>query len=151
MATLAHELGHAVHSMLAHHNTIFTFHAPLPLAETASVFGEQLLSEALLAQERNHRVQQSLLMAQLDDIYATVLRQAYFVEFEIHVHAMIANGATVNALAATYLQLLLEQFGLGVTIPSMFQWEWLSIPHIYRSPFYCYAYSFGNLLVLALY
>ncbi len=151
VATLAHELGHAVHAMMAQDHTVFTFHSTLPLAETASVFGEQLLSDALLQQESRPLVRQSLLMAQLDDIYATVLRQAYFVEFENQAHAMIAKGATVNDLASTYLGLLREQFGRAVQVPEMFQWEWLSIPHIYRSPFYCYAYSFGNLLVLALF
>jgi len=97
------------------------------------------------------RMKQRLLLGQLDDLYATILRQAYFVEFENQAHEHIAQGATVNALAHTYLGLLKEQFGRAVTVPDEFQWEWITIPHIYRSPFYCYAYSFGNLLVLALY
>lgn len=151
VATLAHELGHAVHSLMAGDHSIFTFHPTLPLAETASVFGEQLLSEALLQQENKPRLKQRLLLGQLDDLFATILRQAYFTEFEHQAHQMITNGATVDALAQTYLQLLREQFGRAVTVPPEFQWEWLSIPHLFRSPFYCYAYSFGNLLVLALY
>ena len=151
IATMAHELGHAVHGMLASHHSIFTFHSTLPLAETASVFGERILSDALMNQERNKKVRQGLLLNQLDDIYATVLRQAYFVHFENQAHEMIAQGATVKDLARTYLAEVRQQFGKGIKVPNEFQWEWLTIPHIFASPFYCYAYSFGNLLVLALY
>ena len=151
IATMAHELGHAVHGMLAAHHSVFTFHSTLPLAETASVFGERILSDALMQQERDKKVRQGLLLSQLDDIYATVLRQAYFVRFERTAHQMIAEGATGDQLAQTYLGELRQQFGKAVKVPDEFQWEWLTIPHIYASPFYCYAYSFGNLLVLALY
>lgn len=151
VATLAHELGHAVHGMLAADHSIFTFHATLPLAETASVFGERILSDALMAQESRKSVKQGLLISQLDDIYATVIRQAYFVLFEKTAHEMIAKGATAKDLSAVYLDTLRRQFGKAVPVPDEFRWEWLSIPHIFGSPFYCYAYSFGNLLVLALY
>jgi oligoendopeptidase F len=151
VATLAHELGHAVHAMMASEHSVFTFHSTLPLAETASVFGERLLSEALMAEESSKAVKQGLLLAQLDDIYATVLRQAHFVLFEQRAHAMIASGATVKDLADSYLETLRQQFGKAVRVPDEFRWEWLTIPHIFSSPFYCYAYSFGNLLVLALY
>lgn len=151
IATMAHELGHAVHGMLAQHHSMFTFHSTLPLAETASVFGERILSDALMNQERDKNVRQGLLLNQLDDIYATVLRQAYFVQFENQAHEMIGQGATVKDLAKTYLAEARQQFGKGIKVPEEFQWEWLTIPHIFASPFYCYAYSFGNLLVLALY
>jgi oligoendopeptidase F len=148
---MAHELGHAVHGMMAGHHSIFTFHATLPLAETASVFGERILSDTLMSQERDKRVRQALLVAQLDDIYATVVRQAYFVRFERIAHQMIADGANVQDLAQTYLAELRQQFGKAVRVPDEFRWEWLTIPHLYASPFYCYAYCFGNLLVLAIY
>ncbi len=151
VSTLAHELGHAVHGMLAKKHSVLTFHSSLPLAETASIFGEQLLSEHFLNQERKAQSKRALLVNQLDDLYATILRQSYFVEFEQIAHTMIGEGATIDALAKSYLQLLREQFGRAVQVPKEFQWEWLSIPHIFGSPFYCYAYSFGNLLVLALY
>ena len=151
IATMAHELGHAVHGILAAKHSVFTFHSTLPLAETASVFGERILSDALMNQERDKKVRQGLLLNQLDDIYATVLRQAYFVQFENKAHEMIAQGATVKDLAKTYLAEVRQQFGKGIKVPEEFQWEWLTIPHIFASPFYCYAYSFGNLLVLALY
>lgn len=151
VATMAHELGHAVHGMMAKDHSVFTFHSTLPLAETASVFGERILSDALISQEPKKTVRQGLLLNQLDDIYATVLRQAYFVRFEQLAHQMIADGATGDQLAQAYLAELRQQFGKSVKVPDEFQWEWLSIPHLFASPFYCYAYSFGNLLVLALY
>jgi oligoendopeptidase F len=151
IATMAHELGHAVHGMLAEHHSIFTFHSTLPLAETASVFGERILSDSLMKQEQNKKVRQGLLLNQLDDIYATVLRQAYFVLFENRAHEMVGQGSTVKDLAHIYLTDLRQQFGKAVKVTDEFQWEWLTIPHIFASPFYCYAYSFGNLLVLALY
>jgi oligoendopeptidase F len=151
IATMAHELGHAVHGMQAAKHSMFTFHSTLPLAETASVFGERILSDALMNQERDKKVRQGLLLNQLDDIYATVLRQAYFVRFENQAHEMIAQGSTVKDLGRIYLSEVRQQFGKGIKVPEEFQWEWLTIPHIFASPFYCYAYSFGNLLVLALY
>lgn len=151
VATMAHELGHAIHGMMAKDHSVFTFHATLPLAETASVFGERILSDALMSQEPKKTVRQGLLLSQLDDIYATILRQAYFVRFENLAHQMIADGATGDQLAQAYLAELRQQFGKSVKVPDEFQWEWLSIPHLFASPFYCYAYSFGNLLVLALY
>jgi oligoendopeptidase F len=151
VATLAHELGHAVHGMMAADHSVFTFHSTLPLAETASVFGERILSEALMAEEKNNAVKQGLLIAQLDDIYATILRQAYFIRFEKTAHQLITTGATVEDLSESYLANLREQFGGVVPVPDEFRWEWLTIPHLFGSPFYCYAYSFGNLLVLALY
>ncbi|TLY34627.1 MAG: M3 family oligoendopeptidase, partial [Nitrospirae bacterium] len=130
---------------------IFTFHAMLPLAETASVFGERLLSDALMAGERDKVVNQGLLVQQLDDAYATIVRQAYFVRFEREAHRMIGEGSTMEDLCQVYLTELRQQFGRAIAVPDEFRWEWLSIPHLFASPFYCYAYSFGNLLVLALY
>jgi oligoendopeptidase F len=151
IATLAHELGHAVHGMLAAKHSAFTFHSTLPLAETASVFGERILSDTLMTAERDKAAKRSLLIRQLDDIYATVLRQAYFVQFEREAHRIIGEGGTIDDMCRVYLADLRAQFGRAVAVPDEFRWEWLAIPHIFASPFYCYAYSFGNLLVLALY
>ena len=133
IATMAHELGHAVHAMMAEQHNVFTFHSTLPLAETASVFGERILSDALMASETSKPVKQSLLVNQLDDIYATVMRQAYFVAFERTAHDMVAQGATTTDLGKTYLTLLRQQFGKSLRVPQEFQWEWLTIPHIYAS------------------
>jgi len=151
VATMAHELGHAVHSLMAGEHSILTFHATLPLAETASVFSEQLLTDRLLQEEPDAAVRRDLLVHALDDAYATVTRQAYFVLFERQAHDMIAKGATADELSAAYVQNLEEQFGDAVSLSDEFRWEWISIPHLYRTPFYCYAYSFGQLLVLSLY
>ncbi len=151
IATLAHELGHAVHGMLAKDHSVFTFHSTLPLAETASVFGERILSDTLMAAERDKTAKRTLLIRQLDDVYATVLRQAYFVRFEREAHRIIGEGGTMDELCSVYLEDLRAQFGPAVTVPDEFRWEWLAIPHIFASPFYCYAYGFGNLLVFALY
>ncbi len=151
VATMAHELGHAVHSLLAEDHSVLTQHSCLPLAETASVFAEQLLTERLLADESDPAVRREILAAQMDDIYATVMRQAYFTRFEIAAHQAIGDGAPVDSLDDLYFETLREQFGDAVELSDEFRREWVTIPHIYQTPFYCYAYSFGQLLVLALY
>ena len=151
VATLAHELGHAVHSMLAGDHSSLTQHASLPLAETASVFGEMLMTDRLLREEPDPLARRELLAAAVDDVYATVLRQAYFVLFEIEAHEAIRAGRSTDELSELYMGKLREQFGDSVELAPEFRYEWLSIPHIYQTPFYCYAYSFGQLLVLALY
>lgn len=151
VSTMAHEFGHAVHSMLASHHSIFTFHSNLPLAETASTFGEMILLDKLLAEESDPDVRRDLLFRQMDDAYATIQRQAFFALFERQAHEMIQQGASVDELNEVYLDNLREQFGDAVEVSEEFQWEWASIPHIYATPFYVYAYAFGQLLVLALY
>jgi oligoendopeptidase F len=151
VATMAHELGHAIHAMLAEHHTIFTFHSSLPLAETASTFGEMMLVDQLLENETDESVRRDLLFRQVDDSYATIMRQAYFALFERKAHAMVKENASVDELAAAYLENLATQFGDAVDVSDEFKWEWVSIPHIYHTPFYVYAYAFGQLLVLSLY
>ena len=151
VATLAHELGHAIHSMMAEEHSVLTQHATLPLAETASVFAEILLTDRLLAAEKDPIVRRELLAAAVDDMYATVMRQAYFVLFERDAHAAIMENKSVDELNEIYMDNLREQFGDSLELADCFQHEWVSIPHIYHTPFYCYAYSFGQLLVLALY
>jgi len=151
VATLAHELGHAIHSMLSEHHSMLTQHASLPLAETASVFGEMLITDRLLKEESDPLARRELLASAVDDVYATVLRQTYFVLFELEAHAGILAGRSLDEISNLYLAKLKEQFGDSVEVSEEFRYEWLSIPHIYQTPFYCYAYSFGQLLVLALY
>jgi oligoendopeptidase F len=151
VATLAHELGHAVHALMASEHSVLTFHSSLPMAETASVFSEMLLLERVLGEETDPAVRRDILARFVDDSYATVMRQAYFVLFEREAHALIEEGQTTDYLSERYLANLQEQFGDAVELSDEFRWEWVSIPHIYQTPFYCYAYSFGQLLVLALY
>ena len=151
VATLAHELGHAIHSMLASNHSIFTQHACLPLAETASTFGEMMLVDRLLEEEKDAGVRRNLLFKQIDDSYATIMRQAFFALFEKIAHKMTNEGASVDELSAAYFNNLKTQFGENIDIGEEFRWEWVSIPHIYHVPFYVYAYAFGKLLVLSLY
>jgi len=152
VSTLAHELGHAVHAMLAADHSVLTFHSSLPLAETASNFGEILLLKRQLESEDDPVVRRHLLAKFVDDAYASILRQTYFVLFERDAHRLIVDeGATVDRLCEHYLETLREQFGDAVDVSDEFRWEWVSVPHIYQVPFYCYAYAFGLLLVLALY
>lgn len=151
VATLAHELGHAIHAMLASHHSTFTFHSSLPLAETASTFGEMMLTEKLLSEEKDESVRRDILFKQMDDAFATILRQIYFALFEREAHEMVQKNASVDELSAAYLANLKEQFGDAVEVSDDFKWEWVSIPHIYHVPFYVYAYAFGQLLVFALY
>ena len=151
VATMAHELGHAIHAMLASHHSTFTWHSSLPLAETASTFGEMMLTEKLLAEEKDESVRRDILFKQVDDAYATIMRQSYFALFEKQAHDMIQKNASVNDLAAAYMENLKEQFGDSLELSDEFKWEWVSIPHIYHTPFYVYAYAFGQLLVFSLY
>jgi oligoendopeptidase F len=151
IATLAHELGHAIHNLLANQHSVLTQQASLPLAETASVFGEMLLTDRLLQRERDPSVRRELLSNALDDAYITVMRQACFTIFEKDAHAMIVDGKTLDELTEHYLANLREQFGEAVEVTDEFKWEWIGVPHMYNTPFYTYAYSFGQLLVLALY
>ena len=151
VATLAHELGHAIHAMLASHHSAFTFHSSLPLAETASTFGEMMLTDKLLAAETDEAVRRDILFKQVDDAYVTILRQIYFALFEREAHDLTQKNATVDDVCAAYMENLKEQFGDAVELSDEFKWEWVSIPHIYAVPFYVYAYAFGQLLVFSLY
>ena len=149
--TLAHELGHAVHAMLAENHSVMTFHASLPLAETASVFAEMLVTGHLLREERDPAVKRDLMVRKIDDAYITVLRQAYFTLFEKDAHRMLVEGKSFEEVCSQYRSNLAEQFGDAVAVSDEFKWEWITVPHFYNAPFYTYAYSFGQLLVLSLY
>lgn len=148
--TMAHELGHAIHSIAASDKSIFIQEAPLPLAETASTFSEMLLFDRILNQVSDEE-QQANLVEHIDDLYATVGRQAYFTIFEIDAHQKIGESATVQEISEEYMKTLKEQFGTSLSISPDFAVEWTCIPHFFHSPFYCYSYSFGNLLSLSLF
>jgi len=148
--TLAHELGHAVHSQAAQDRSILVQDAPLPLAETASTFSELLLYDNL-SDKISDDEKKIMLSEKIDDLYATILRQSFFTIFEVDAHKQIGKGTTIDEISKTYLQNLKEQFGNSVSLSEDFAIEWSCIPHFYHTPFYCYAYSFGNLLALSLF
>ena len=149
VSTLAHELGHAVHDVLSKNNTEFSHHPCLPLAETASTFAELILLDKLV--KNNPEKSKSLIFSQLDNYYATIIRQASFTQFEKLAHQMISEGKHLQDLNKMYLKLIRKQLGHSVKVDEMFGQEWLYVPHFYHTPFYCYAYSFGNLFALSLY
>ena len=148
--TLAHEIGHAIHSICASKNSILISDASLPLAETASTFSEMLLYDNLseLVSDEERKI---MLSEKIDDFYATIGRQSFFTLFEISAHQQIANSTTVDEISKTYLHNLNQQFGSSVDVSEDFQTEWSCIPHFYHAPFYCYSYAFGNLLSLSLF
>ena len=148
--TLAHELGHAVHSQAAQNRSILVQDAPLPLAETASTFSELLLYDNI-SNSISDDEKKIMLSEKIDDLYATVMRQSFFTIFEVVAHEQIGKGTTVDEISKTYLQNLNKQFGNAVSLSDDFAIEWSCIPHFYHTPFYCYAYSFGNLLALSLF
>ncbi len=151
VSTLAHELGHGVHSLYANKHSISAQHANLPLAETASTFGEMILFEAVLAGTKENDTKRNMLSDKLADSYATICRQNFIVRFEIEAHKALAKGIEESELSRLWLENLAEQFGDSVLIDDMFRHEWAYIPHIFHTPFYCYSYNFGELLSMALY
>jgi len=148
--TMAHEFGHAIHSMQASNKLPTLFHSVIPLAETASTFSELLLFDRLL-KKATQKEKKIMLLNKIEDSYKAVLRQAYFVKFELLAHELIPKGITEEELSNLYLENLKEMFGDSIDIDENFKYEYLVIPHIYHTPFYCYGYSFGDMLSLALY
>lgn len=150
VSTLAHELGHGVHSLLANKHYPSSQQANLPLAETASTLSELILFEKMIDKESDKEIKKSLLSDKIADAYATICRQNYFIKFEIQAHELIEKGITADDLSKIYLETLKEQFGNSIKIDPNFKYEWSYISHIFESPFYCYAYNFGELLSYAL-
>jgi oligoendopeptidase F len=152
VSTLAHELGHGVHGTLASEQNIWNYHPPLTMAEVASVFGEMLVMDKILptlAEEERT----AYLASNVEGMFSTMFRQNMIARFEISSHNLIEQNGSANwkELAELYKNELEIMFGDSVMIPQEYYYEWASIPHIYRTPFYVYAYNFANLLVLALY
>ena len=149
LLTLAHEVGHAIHYSAASKNSILAIHAAMPISETASTFSEALVLENLL-KENNNKNTKDLIFNQIEEYYATIMRQAYITLFEIDAHEKISLDTTILDLNKLYYANLKEQFGNSLSISKNFEVEWMSIPHIYNTPFYCYSYVFGGLLSLIL-
>ena len=152
VATLAHELGHGVHFALSQGQNLFHYNAPLPMAETASVFGEMLLTRHLLDRESDRRVKIELICARLEDIIATTFRQNMLTRFELAAHRKRAEGLLApEDLSDLWWEENARLFGDAVTMIEPYRWGWSYISHFIHARFYCYSYVFGELLVLALY
>jgi oligoendopeptidase F len=150
--TLAHELGHGVHQVLAAKNGALMAPTPLTLAETASVFGEMLTFKRLLAQTKNAKQRQALLAGKVEDMINTVVRQIAFYSFERAVHTERRNGElTAQRIGEIWLSVQGESLGPAIEIKPGYETYWMYIPHFIHSPFYVYAYAFGDCLVNSLY
>ena len=150
--TLAHELGHGVHQVLAAKNGALMAPTPLTLAETASVFGEMLTFKRLLAQTKSAKQRQALLAGKVEDMINTVVRQVAFYSFERAVHLERRNGElTAERIGQLWLSVQTESLGPAIEIKPGYENFWMYIPHFIHSPFYVYAYAFGDCLVNSLY
>ena len=150
--TLAHELGHGVHQVLAAKQGALMAPTPLTLAETASVFGEMLTFKRLLAQTQNAKQRQALLAGKVEDMINTVVRQIAFYSFERAIHTERRAGElTAQRIGEIWLSVQGESLGPAIEIKPGYETFWMYIPHFIHSPFYVYAYAFGDCLVNSLY
>ncbi|KAA1182268.1 M3 family oligoendopeptidase [Rhizobium tropici] len=150
--TLAHELGHGVHQVLAGGQGALMCQTPLTLAETASVFGEMLTFRALLDKTTDKRERKAMLAQKVEDMINTVVRQIAFYEFERKVHTARKNGElTSDNIGELWLSVQAESLGPAIKISEGYETYWAYIPHFIHSPFYVYAYAFGDCLVNSLY
>lgn len=150
--TLAHELGHGVHQVLSNKQGALMADTPLTLAETASVFGEMLTFQELLGREKNKTRRQRLIAGKVEDMLNTVVRQIAFCEFERMVHAERRNGElSVKRIGEIWMQVQAESLGPAIKLSPEYHVYWMYIPHFIHSPFYVYAYAFGDCLVNSLY
>ncbi len=150
--TLAHELGHAVHQLLAAEQGMLMADTPLTLAETASVFGEMLVFRALLDQQSDPAARRRLLAGKVESMLNTVVRQTAFHEFERRVHCERRLGElSSERLGEIWLDIQRESLGPAMRFEDEYQYYWSYIPHFIHSPFYVYAYAFGDCLVNSLY
>lgn len=152
VATIAHEVGHGIHYMLAARQTMLNYHMPLPLAETASVFGEMLLTRKLLEQESDVAVKKSLLCAKIEDIIATTFRQNVLTRFEERMHLERKKGLlTANELCDLWWQENAKLYGDAVEMIEPYRYGWSYISHFIHARFYCYSYTCAELVVLSLF
>ncbi len=150
--TLAHELGHGVHQVLAAPNGALMAPTPLTLAETASVFGEMLTFRALLDKTTEPAARRAMLAAKVEDMINTVVRQIAFYTFEREVHTVRVQGElTSEQLGEIWLKVQAESLGPAIRLGPGYESFWAYIPHFVHSPFYVYAYAFGDCLVNSLY
>ena len=150
--TLAHELGHGVHQVLAAPNGPLMAPTPLTLAETASVFGEMLTFKRLLSETTDRKQRKAMLAGKVEDMINTVVRQVAFYSFERRVHTERKNGElTSERLGEIWMDVQRESLGPAIELKPGYETFWSYIPHFIHSPFYVYAYAFGDCLVNSLY
>ena len=150
--TLAHELGHGVHQVLASEQGLLMSQTPLTLAETASVFGEMLTFQSLLQKAASPVERKIMLAGKVEDMLNTVVRQIAFYTFERHVHMERRNGElTSERLGEIWLKVQADSLGPSIHLADGYETFWTYIPHFIHSPFYVYAYAFGDCLVNSLY
>ncbi|MCD2183120.1 M3 family oligoendopeptidase [Rhizobium sp. GN54] len=150
--TLAHELGHGVHQVLAAGQGALMASTPLTLAETASVFGEMLTFRSLLDRTKDRRERKAMLAQKVEDMINTVVRQIAFYEFERKVHTARKEGElTAEQIGELWLSVQADSLGPAIRISEGYETYWAYIPHFIHSPFYVYAYAFGDCLVNSLY
>ena len=150
--TLAHEMGHAIHFYLARKQTLLNFDPPLPLAETASVFGEMIMIHALVEKEQEVKMRQALLGAEIEDIIATIFRQDVLTRFEREAHERRRDHfLTGEEIGEVWWQANLRLFEESVEMIPEYRWGWSYISHFIHSRFYCYSYIFGELVALSLF
>ena len=152
VTTLAHELGHGVHQVLAGVNGALMAPTPLTLAETASVFGEMLTFRAMLAATDDPAERKTMLAAKVEDMLNTVVRQIAFYKFERLVHLERRKGElTADRISELWMSVQAESLGPAIELRSGYETYWAYIGHFIHSPFYVYAYAFGDCLVNSLY
>ena len=145
--TLAHELGHGIHQYLANKQGLLVADTPLTLAETASVFGEMLTFKYLLKSAKNKSEKMFLLRSKIEDMLNTVFRQVSFFDFERTIHKLRQNGeVSVDEISKVWIKSQKESLGKNVDLNNDYQNFWSYIPHFIHSPFYVYAYAFGDCL-----
>ncbi len=150
--TLSHEIGHGIHQVLASKQGEILSATPLTLAETASVFGEMLTFEKIVKTEKNLAERKYLLAGKIEDIINTVIRQISFYDFECRVHDQRKNGElTTDSISRIWMDISKESLGDCFDYDERYQYFWVYIPHFIHSPFYVYAYAFGDGMVNALY
>jgi len=150
--TLAHELGHGVHQVLSAEQGALMADTPLTLAETASVFGEQLTFRAILNAEQDTIRRRIMLAGKVEDMLNTVVRQIAFYTFETRVHAARREGElSLEQLGDIWMETQMDSLGPSFAFDDDYRWFWACVPHFIHAPFYVYAYAFGDCLVNTLY
>lgn len=150
--TLAHELGHGVHQILAAEQGALMAGTPLTLAETASVFGEMLTFRQLLAETEDKQEKELLLASKIEDMLNTVVRQIAFHQFESKIHDLRKNGeVSAEAIRKVWMEVQKESLGDNIALDESYETWWIYVSHFFHVPFYVYAYAFGDCLVNSLY